>query len=209
MLLPVVLLVVAGCGASAPERPSDADLAPERSAAEKAVSAFGPSAWDLGDPLAEASRDVCQDGQRNSKVHEVAFGCTVGRSWLLPAAGDRDDVEVALETMLDRLADLGCEPVGEGGLDVALRYWTEGTTGDAGALPTGRYTCDGTDVQLQPVSATNLRLDPVSVIGDLTGGDVGTPQEQPFAADVEQQVEATGDALLWQVTASRTYGAIE
>ena len=50
---------------------------------------------------------------------------------------------------------------------------------------------------------------PVSVIGDLTGGDVGAPTLQEFPDDVEATVRRSGAVLLWQVTASVEYAVRE
>jgi hypothetical protein len=196
----LLALLAAACG-GAPAGPTEA----ERREADAAVQQLGPDAWDLGEPVAAARQDVCQEGQRNTKVHEVASACTVGRSWVLPAAAGREGVAEAIERMEGRLDALACEPVGDQSLEVALRYWREGVQREPGMLPAGRFTCGDTRVEVATLSPREDRVTPITLVGDLTGGDVGEPETDPFPTDVEERVADSGQAMLWQVTVTRRY----
>lgn len=196
----LLVLLLVGCG-GAPAAPSE----DERRAAEAAVQELGPDAWDVGEPVSAARRDVCQEGQQNAKVREVDAACTLGRSWVLPAARDRAQVAGAIEEMQARLADLGCESVGSSALDKALRYWTEGVQDEPGSLPGDRFRCGGTEVDVSTLSPAEDRVTPIALVGDLTGGDVGEPRTDEFPADVGARVRSSGQAMLWQVTVTRQY----
>lgn len=195
------LLLVAGCSDPEPAAPTQE----QRAEAEAAVEKLGPDAWGLGEPIATASQDICQEGQQNSKVKEVDSACTAGRSWILPAAGGRADVASAIDAMRTRLQGLGCEPVGSDALDKARRYWADGVQDEPGMLPGARFSCDDARVQVSSVSPGEPRVTPISLVGDLTGADVGEPDTEAFPADVEQRVEESGQALLWQITVAQTY----
>ncbi len=196
----LLALLAAACG-GAPAGPTAA----ERRDAGAAVQRLGPDAWDLGDPLAEAGQDVCQRGQQNWKVDEVDAACTLGRSWVLPAAERRGDVTGAIEDMRARLARLGCESVGSSSLDKALQYWTEGVQAEPGSLPGDRFTCDGTEVDVATLSPAADDVTPITLVGDLTGGDVGEPEVDPFPSDLEARIRASDQAMLWQITVTREY----
>lgn len=199
----VLVLVgsLAGCADARPAEPTAA----EREAAAGRVEALGPEVWDLGEPLASAGQDVCQEGQQNWKVEEVDSACTVGRSWILPAARSRADVAGAIDAMRARLAGLDCEPVGSDALDRARRYWADGVQDEPGKLPGARFTCGDARVEVSSVSPAEPRVTPISLVGDLTGGDVGEPRTEEFPADVEQSVQGSGRALLWQITVTQQY----
>lgn len=196
-----VLLLAAGC-TSAPEAPTEA----QRDDAVAAVEEYGPDAWGLGDALAAASADVCQEGQENYKVDEVGFACTVGRSWVLPAARTDADVTAAIDAMSAAVDELGCEPVGsKDWLAEARRYWVEKVQAEPGRLPSGRFTCDDVTVEIGTLSAAVPDLTRIEGVATLTGGDVGTPDVEDYPADAEQQVRDTGAAMLWEVVASTRY----
>lgn len=195
------LLLVAGCSDPVATAPTQE----ERAEAEAAIEELGPAAWDLGDPVASASQDVCQEGQQNSKVKEVDSACTVGRSWILPAAEGRADVAGAIDAMRTRLQGLDCEPVGSDALDKARRYWADGVQDEPGMLPGSHFSCDGARVEVSSVSPGEPSVTPISLVGDLTGGDVGEPETEAFPSDVEQRVEDSGQVLLWQITVTQTY----
>lgn len=196
----LLALTLAACG-GAPAAPTEQ----ERRVAETAVQELGPAAWDLGEPIAAASQDICQEGQQNYKVKEVDSACTVGRSWILPAAKGRADVAGAIDAMRSRLQGLDCEPVGSDALDKARRYWADGVQDEPGMLPGSRFTCGDARVEVSSVSTGEPRVTPISLVGDLTGGDVGEPDTEAFPADVEQRVEHSGQALLWQITVTQQY----
>ena len=197
----LALLLLAGCSDPEPTPPTQE----QRAEAEAAVEKLGPAAWDLGEPLATAAQDICQEGQQNSKVKEVDSACTAGRSWILPAADGRADVAGAIDAMRTRLQGLGCEPVGSDALDKARRYWADGVQDEPGMLPGSRFSCDDARVEVSSVSPAEPRVTPISLVGDLTGGDVAEPDTEAFPADVEQRVEDSGQALLWQITVTQQY----
>lgn len=197
----VAALLLVGCSGGGPAAPTDA----QRSEAVASVAELGPDALGLGEPLATASQDVCQEGQQNSKVTEVESACTVGRSWILPAAEGRADVAGAIDALRDRLADRGCESVRKGGLDLAARYWSDGVQEEPGMLPGSTFACGSTEVEVSSVSPAEPRVSPISLVGDLTGGDVGEPDTEAFPSDVEQRVEDSGQVLLWQITVTQQY----
>lgn len=195
------LLLLAGCSDAAPTPPTQE----QRAEAGAAVERLGPDAWDLGEPLAAAMQDVCQEGQQSSKVDEVDSACTLGRSWILPAAASRADVAGAIDAMTDRLADLGCESTLKDGLATASRYWRDGVQAEPGRLPGSTFTCGTSEVDVGTLSPVEPRPTSVASVGDLTGGSVGEPDVDDFGTDVEQRVEDSGQALLWQITVTQTY----
>lgn len=197
----VAALLLTGCSGGGPTPPTDA----QRSEAVASVAELGPDAFGLGEPIAEAGQDICQEGQQNVKVKEVDSACTVGRSWILPAAEGRAQVDGAIESMQERLDGLGCEPLVSRSLDLALRYWREGVQSDPGALPGRRFSCGDAEVDVATLSPTDARLTPITLVGDLTGDDVGEPETDPFPADVETLVRRSGQALLWQITVTQQY----
>lgn len=207
-VLVVALVLLASCGR--PDLPDPRSLGAERSAARSQAQELGPTAWRRGDALAEAANDLCQSGQQNYKVDEIDFACTLGESWLLTGVSTRDEVAGDLRAMSEQVARLGCEPATQGSsLGDAQRYWTDAQD-EPGALPGGRFRCaDDVLLQVRPLSAAEPYVVPVSVIGDLTGGDVGAPTLQEFPDDVEATVRRSGAVLLWQVTASVDYAVRE
>lgn len=183
--------------------PHGAEVEAARDAAAEKVAALGPEVWGLGEPLAGAARDVCQKGQRNWKVKEARFACTLGRSWVLPGAAADDEVRAQLRDLQARAEQAGC--AGFDDLRHAQEYWRAGQQDDPGRLPGGRYTCGAVDLELTPASPTESYLAPISLIGSLTGEDVAVLQNEEFPADLDARVRAFGGVLVWQVTASSRY----
>lgn len=197
----LALLLITGCSDPEPTPPSDA----QRARAEAKVEELAPDVWGLGAPIAEARQDICQEGQQSSKVTEVDSACTLGRSWIVPAAASRSDVAGAIDDLGDRLADAGCESSKRGGLDVAARYWREGVQSEPGLLPGSSFRCGSRGVDVSTVSPEQSRPRSIVSVGDLTGGTLGEKDTDDFGADVRREVEASGQALLWQITVTQTY----
>ncbi|WP_311208975.1 MULTISPECIES: hypothetical protein [unclassified Aeromicrobium] len=197
----LALLLLAGCSDPEPTPPTQE----QRADAEAKVEELAPDAWGLGAPIAEARQDICQEGQQSSKVSEVDSACTLGRSWIVPAAASRSDVAGAIDDLSDRLADAGCESAMRGGLDVAARYWREGVQSEPGSLPGSSFRCGSRGVDVSTVSPEQPGPRSIVSVGDLTGGTVGEKDTDDFGADVRREVEASGQALLWQITVTQTY----
>ncbi|GAA3607516.1 hypothetical protein GCM10022199_09110 [Marihabitans asiaticum] len=197
------LLTLTACGMSGAERPGE-DSA-DRRAATTSVERFGPQAWGLGEPIARARKDVCQEGQRNWKVTEARYACTVGYSWVLDGASGPDEVSAVLSTLHQTARDLGCKARPKSDLTRAQRYWREEIQTEPASLPSGRYECEGVTLELSPLGPEDPYVEPISLVGSLTGGDVATRVLDEFPDDLERRVESSAQVMLVQVSATATY----
>lgn len=198
-----VLALLTACWAEVPEANSPA-VEDERRAALASAEAVGADVIDDREVLATARRDVCRTGQQNSKVDESAFACVVAYGWVLSGAAEESGVAAELARMSDLLSGRGCEPIREGGLATAERYWREDVQADPGQLPSANFRCGEATVEVDPVSPSTPRVPPIALQDVLNGDDVAEPTLEEYPADVESRIEAAG-AMSWNVVVTQVY----